>query len=670
MDTTELSFQLRQKRLGQYFTPPLVGRLLASLTSDIEIKSVIDPMAGQGDLLRACIDVLPNLSRVHGIEIDYAAYLSSLKNIKTTNIDVELLNANAFSEDILKILDDSGYDLVIANPPYVRYQSFSDESKVDFDLPNATEIRKGLIGLLEKNKILSNEDKKGFIKLAEGYSGLSDLAVPAWILCASLVKVGGKLAMVVPESWLKRDYANVIQYLLTRWFQLEYIVEDRNSSWFENIQVKTNLIVAKRINAKESINSWGEESFIYLNLDKSFKSESSLTGKILEDEKLSHEYELMCGLKNRKITLDEEKYKKLEIRHIKISDYVQSVITKSSNSKWFSSQEGSKKFLQVEDFIMPNIIKSWLEDFSDFTTLGAIGIEVGQGLRTGANDFFYAKINRKVNEDLYLQLSKLFNNQEIVVPEIYVDKVVRKQIDLPAGYIVDANELEGVVFSFQNLALPEDAELAQTSSINEIVAEYIRCASKTYADKACTKLIPELSAVKPNIRKPTCDKAARYWYMLPKYASRHKPDLLIPRVNAKQIKTYLNKGKVALVDANFNTIWLNDDAKVSKNALLAILNSKFTQLIFEYIGAIMGGGALKIEATHIKKIPLPIFNSLIISKLDQLGSQLNNENSSFIISEINDVILEFMFGERKHEKNIELNELIYLKKGARGVVNE
>ena len=54
------------------------------------------------------------------------------------------------------------------------------------------------------------------------------------------------LAMVVPETWLSRDYAAPIQYLLLKCFRVETVAIDTNASWFPEAPVKTCLIVAKR----------------------------------------------------------------------------------------------------------------------------------------------------------------------------------------------------------------------------------------------------------------------------------------------------------------------------------------------------------------------------------------------------------------------------------------
>jgi hypothetical protein len=60
--------------------------------------------------------------------------------------------------------------------------------------------------------------------------------------------------MVVPEAWLSREYARPIQYLLTKLFTLEYVVEDLHRAWFVDAQVKTMLVIARRRSASTQPN--------------------------------------------------------------------------------------------------------------------------------------------------------------------------------------------------------------------------------------------------------------------------------------------------------------------------------------------------------------------------------------------------------------------------------
>src|SRR5699024_8464765 len=141
------------------------------------------------------------------------------------------------------------------------------------------------------------------------------------------------------------------------------------------------------------------------------------------------------------------------------------------------------------------------------------------------------------------------------------------------------------------------------------------------------KFIPDYSAVKTNVRKIKDENldTANFWYMLPTLMNRHLPDVFVPSINSKSTKFYLNSDSKVVVDGNFSGLYINDEEVLNKYALLAILNSDWIKLCCEMIGAVMGGGALKLEATHLKKIPIPRFSIEEIKMLTMIGKKLTLE---------------------------------------------
>lgn len=234
---------LRKKRLGQYFSGNKVAELLTLLCALSGTESVIDPMAGIGDMLEATIKFGVQSANVYGIKIDEKAAFVCNERISGNRVFV----GDAFSLDPYNSFGETSWDLVITNPPYVRYQTMSKNSDNGMKLKNAAEIRSNLNKIIDMLRHLTIEEKACFQSIIKNYSGLSDLAVPSWLLCAALVKLGGVLAMVVPESWMSRDYALSIKYMLLKFFDIRYIVEDVNSAWFPEALVKTNLLVAQRV---------------------------------------------------------------------------------------------------------------------------------------------------------------------------------------------------------------------------------------------------------------------------------------------------------------------------------------------------------------------------------------------------------------------------------------
>ena len=88
------------------------------------------------------------------------------------------------------------------------------------------------------------------------------------------------------------------------------------------------------------------------------------------------------------------------------------------------------------------------------------------------------------------------------------------------------------------------------------------------------------------------------------FAPRHSPAVAIPRVNHGLPWAEANPQRKLLVDANFATVWAPERAW-TPYALKALLNSTWCRVAMEALCTPMGGGALKVEATHLRRLPVP-----------------------------------------------------------------
>jgi hypothetical protein len=131
--------------------------------------------------------------------------------------------------------------------------------------------------------------------------------------------------------------------------------------------------------------------------------------------------------------------------------------------------------------------------------------------------------------------------------------------------------------------------------------------------------------------------------MLPDFSRRHIPAAFVPRVNHGTPWVEANQPDL-LVDANFSTIW-STYAGWSSYALKAVLNSSWSRLFMEAIGTPLGGGALKLEATHLRRILLPPLNKDQIGRLDRLGAELRS-NIPSRIREIDGILFEAISDNR------------------------
>ena len=178
------------------------------------------------------------------------------------------------------------------------------------------------------------------------------------------------------------------------------------------------------------------------------------------------------------------------------------------------------------------------------------------------------------------------------------------------------------------------------------LSDHVRMAARTVADgSAKGKSIPELSAVRTNLRPCRPGKAKpRFWYMLPDFAPRHLPAVAMPRVNHDLPWAEANRHRRLLVDANFATVWAPERAW-SPHALKALLNSAWCRAAMEALCTPMGGGALKVEATHLRRLPVPRLSEQQRAALTIAGRRLTR-NASTAQAAIDDVVLGALCGGR------------------------
>ena len=367
-----------------------------------------------------------------------------------------IIAVNAFDASSVASLARPSYDLVITNPPYVRYQARDPIGT------KGTEARSGLIETIESHP--SGPDKEIWKALAEGYSGLADLSVPAWLLAALLVRPGGYLALVAPATWRSRDYADVVRYLLLRCFSLECIVEDKQPGWFSNALVRTHLIVARRLQPEDVLQPLGSRAQLpsaqWVQLAPESASERSLAGAAFKGT--YPEAQLAAWVYKGCITAKAG----IGTRLYDLNDEWASVKTRITRHSWYRKLEQAADdpplfaggTLRAPP--IPDLFRDLFPGRSfpgTLITLKEAGIEVGQGLRTGCNPFFYiTACSEAAADSVLVQASALFDHRKFCVPGAALQPVLQRQSDVSC--VAHGHTPEGRVLDLRGWVLPEDAE--------------------------------------------------------------------------------------------------------------------------------------------------------------------------------------------------------------------
>lgn len=185
-----------RKARGAFFTPDPLARFLADWAISSPANRVLEPSCGEAAFLLAATRRLAALgatvsgqipAQVDGIEL-HPASAQMARNL----LQAQGASASIRVSDFFAIEPTGSYDVVIGNPPYVRYQDFSGEARAR---SRQAALRAGVP--------LTN--------LASSWA--------AFTVHASLfLRPGGRLALVLPAELLTVNYAAGIRRLLMEKF--------------------------------------------------------------------------------------------------------------------------------------------------------------------------------------------------------------------------------------------------------------------------------------------------------------------------------------------------------------------------------------------------------------------------------------------------------------------
>ncbi len=603
------------KIYGQVFSGNKIAKLLVSmLPHDYDVKTIIDPMVGSGDLLQAAIEKFPNADKITGIDIDGDVIAKCKERLSNANI----INEDAFVSKELNV--EGGWDLVITNPPYIRYQTLKNNH--DFGLPDGADIRRNLIKQIEESVNIKKSERELFLGISQGYSGLSDMAVPSLILCASIVKTNGYLAMVVPDTWLNRNYALPIHYLLLKGFEIVAIARDVESAWFDGAEVRTCLIICRK-KTNEPINSAYRQT-VFIDIKAECENSDSLVGNMIYSGK--KDYEALNSIITTKASCNGKGYSSRSLNSI---DLFPGFLDGIMGKKWVLVEDKTRRDACVS---LPIEIKDIVKDHTDvsYESLSELKWEIGQGLRTGANDFFYATEVSCEGKNTTIQTEPWYGKR-LNTNNDNLKKALKKRGDV-RGVFVSYKDLSKCIIYIHNLVRKSDCKKlagnlkAKYRIMDSEMADYVT-AGENYTLPSKNKAFNELSAVRTNVKRTT-EGVERFWYMLPELKERHKPSICISRICGEKPDVLFieqKSDKEIVVDANFITLW-SEEVSTYKS-IFALLNSTWVKAYLELVGTTMGGGALKLEASQIRRILIPKLSANQKDELDKIGTQILLENN-------------------------------------------
>lgn len=184
-----------KNKYGQYMTPEIVANFMISIAQVDENAKILEPSSGKGIFIE---NLLKRWYRdITAYEIDHSI----------TNLDHNVIIKSFVSENIAE-----KYDLVIWNPPYIRWKNLEEE------------LKKELENCELWNKYCNS---------------LSDYSCIFIIKAIELLKEGGKLVFITPEYWLNTTHSKDMRNYMLEQGYFEEIFHFNETPIFEDASVSS-----------------------------------------------------------------------------------------------------------------------------------------------------------------------------------------------------------------------------------------------------------------------------------------------------------------------------------------------------------------------------------------------------------------------------------------------
>lgn len=206
------------KLRGGYYTPQSVAQWLADWAIRTGRDRVLEPSSGDGVFLSAAISTLRGFGgpvgarQVTGIELEPREAESALQRVAGLG---DVLAADFFGW--LAGQELAAFDVVLGNPPFIRYQHFPEPS------------RTRAMRFMERQGLRPNR--------------LTNIWVPFVVAGSALLREGGRLGMVLPAELLQVSYAAQLrQYLAESFRQITILA--CNQMFFAGAEQEVVLVAA------------------------------------------------------------------------------------------------------------------------------------------------------------------------------------------------------------------------------------------------------------------------------------------------------------------------------------------------------------------------------------------------------------------------------------------
>ncbi len=581
--------------LGQYYTPPEVVELITRMTILDPDALVLDPACGSGSFLVRAYNRLRELkhqpgreyghketiSQLFGIDINrFPAHLSAinlaLQNLKEQTKDVNIIVADFF--DIAHGQDRLFTETVslskpVDSPLYVSVQP--TRSYVDAVVANPPYIRQEKID--DKEKCRNHLVELGYADMSER----SDIYVYFFTHSTQFLKEGGRMGYITSEKWLTAGYGSDLQKFFLDNYKILAIVSFSRRVFTDPL-VPTCVTILEKSNSSEERNS---HVATFLRVRKPIDIDELI--EILNTSRPPGTIE------------EQESYRLIALTQSELA----------TASKW-------NRFLTAPTLYWDLLGHERICAMKDVA-------EVTRGITTGANDFFYLKVD---------ELGSWPITEQFVSPLVksikQADRLEFRHSDTDF-VILDLSDYVEQVLSEAKDEIQTDIHLQNLPSValpDELTPEEIYVLDRMYQDghKGLYRYIITSMWEKdwerggPPQRRATClqyRSRNKCWFNL---GDLKKPELFAAKGYWDDMLVPLNRDRL-VIDCRLYQIHSEYGL-----VLAGILNSSLTRFFREIHARITGGGMSEMMVYEMERMPILNPRTLSETEAERIAESISD----------------------------------------------
>ncbi|RZD42585.1 MAG: hypothetical protein CXT78_09240 [Thaumarchaeota archaeon] len=218
-----------QKLRGGYYTPKIIRNFLVNWAVDSTTKSILEPSCGDGGFFETVFEgEYKKIKEVVGIELNPEEAKKAEKIVSKFGKNSTIVNDDFFKYYVTT-LEKKKFDVILGNPPFIRYQYFDEEQQ--------------------------NAAQQAMLSAGIKIDKLTNIWAPFLIASVTCLNEGGRLAMVIPGEIMHVNYSSKIRLFLSE-LQAKITLITFNQLVFPDVQQEVILLLIDKQKKPEKIENF------------------------------------------------------------------------------------------------------------------------------------------------------------------------------------------------------------------------------------------------------------------------------------------------------------------------------------------------------------------------------------------------------------------------------